>query len=46
VGEATLPIGRSNVSLSLAILIISLLMVASFSSSEASLISASEIRIR
>ncbi len=38
-GEVTLPIGGLNVLLSLAILIISILMVAFFSSSEASLIS-------
>ncbi len=41
-GEVTLPIGGLNVLLSLAILIISILMVAFFSSSEASLISVSK----
>jgi putative hemolysin len=45
-GEATLPVGGSNIPLSLAILVISLVMVAFFSSSEASLISVSKIRIR
>lgn len=45
-GEATLPIGGSNILVSLAILLISVLMVAFFSSSEASLISVSKIRIR
>jgi putative hemolysin len=46
VGEATLPVGGSNTLVSLAILLISVLMVAFFSSSEASLISVSKIRIR
>jgi putative hemolysin len=46
VGEATLPIGDSNALLSLAILLVSVLVVAFFSSSEASLISVSKIRIR
>lgn len=45
-GESTLPIGESNVLVTLGILVISLLMVALFSSSEASLISVSKIRIR
>ncbi len=45
-GEATLPIGGSNMLVSLAILVISLLIVAFFSSSEASLISVNKIRIR
>lgn len=45
-GEATLPVGGSNVLVSLAILLISILMVAFFASSEASLISVSKIRIR
>jgi putative hemolysin len=46
VGEATLPIGEPNTLVSIAILLISVLMVAFFSSSEASLISVSKIRIR
>ena len=46
VGEPTLPIGEQNVLVSLAILLFSVLMVAFFSSSEASLISVSKIRIR
>jgi putative hemolysin len=46
VGEPTLPIGGSNTLVSLFILVISLLMVAFFSSSEASLISVNKIRIR
>jgi putative hemolysin len=46
VGEPALPLGESNAVVSLAILLISLLMVAFFSSSEASLISVSKIRIR
>jgi putative hemolysin len=46
VGESTLPITGSNALVSLAILLISILMVAFFSSSEASLISVSKIRIR
>jgi putative hemolysin len=46
VGEATLPVGGSSALVSLAILLISVLMVAFFSSSEASLISVSKIRIR
>ena len=45
-GESTLPIGESNVLVSLGILVISVVMVALFSSSEASLISVSKIRIR
>lgn len=45
-GESTLPIGEPNTLVSLAILLISVLMVAFFSSSEASLISVSKIRIR
>jgi putative hemolysin len=45
-GEAALPITGSNVLVSVAILLISILMVAFFSSSEASLISVSKIRIR
>jgi len=44
--EATLPIGQSSVLVSLAILVISLFMVAFFASSEAALISVSKIRIR
>jgi putative hemolysin len=46
VGEPTLPIGEPNTLISLGILLISVLMVAFFSSSEASLISVSKIRIR
>jgi len=46
VGESTLPIGEPNTLVSLAILLISVLMVAFFSSSEAALISVSKIRIR
>jgi putative hemolysin len=46
VGEPALPLGESNAIISLAILLISLLIVAFFSSSEASLISVSKIRIR
>jgi putative hemolysin len=46
VGEATLPIGEPNTLVSIGILLISVLMVAFFSSSEASLISVSKIRIR
>jgi putative hemolysin len=46
VGETTLPIPGSNALVSLAILLISILAVAFFSSSEASLISVSKIRIR
>lgn len=45
-GEPTLPIGDWNVLVSLAVLVISLLMVAFFSSSEASLISVRKTRIR
>ena len=45
-GETTLPIPGSNALVSLAILLISILAVAFFSSSEASLISVSKIRIR
>ena len=45
-GESTLPIGEPNTLVSLAILLISVLMVAFFSSSEAALISVSKIRIR
>ena len=45
-GEATLPVGSPNVLISLAVLVVSVLMVAFFSSSEASLISVSKIRIR
>lgn len=45
-GELTLPLGGLNVLGSLIILLISLLMVSFFSSSEASLISVSKIRIR
>ncbi|NIN69261.1 MAG: DUF21 domain-containing protein [Anaerolineae bacterium] len=45
-GEPTFPIGGSNTLVSLVILVISLLMVAFFSSSEASLISVNKIRIR
>jgi putative hemolysin len=46
VGEPALPLGHSNVLVSLVILLVSILMVAFFSSSEASLISVSKIRIR
>ncbi len=45
-GELTLPFGGLNVLVSVIILLISLLMVSFFSSSEASLISVSKIRIR
>ena len=45
-GEVTLHGGGSNVLLGLAILLISVLVVAFFSSSEASLISVRKIRIR
>lgn len=45
-GEATLPIGEPNTLVSIGILLISVLVVAFFSSSEASLISVSKIRIR
>lgn len=45
-GELTLPLGQLNLLVSLIILLISLLMVSFFSSSEASLISVSKIRIR
>jgi putative hemolysin len=45
-GEVTLPIGGSNVLVSLAILVISILMVAFFSSSEASLISVRKTLLR
>lgn len=44
--EPTIPLGGSNVVLSLIFLVIALLCVAFFSSSEASLISVSKIRIR
>jgi len=46
VGEPPLRLGDSNALVSLVILLISILMVAFFSSSEASLISVSKIRIR
>ncbi len=44
--EGSIPVGGSNVGLQVAILILSVLVVAFFSSSEASLISVSKIRLR
>jgi len=46
VGETVLPVGEPNTMVSVLILLISMLMVAFFSSSEASLISVSKIRIQ
>jgi putative hemolysin len=46
VGETALPVGEPNTMVSVLILLISMLMVAFFSSSEASLISVSKIRIQ
>ena len=45
-GETVLPVGEPNTMVSVLILLISMLMVAFFSSSEASLISVSKIRIQ
>ncbi|MGB9594509.1 MAG: CNNM domain-containing protein, partial [Anaerolineae bacterium] len=44
--EATVPVGSSNIGLQIAILLVSVVCVAFFSSSEAALISVSKIRLR
>lgn len=44
--EATVPVGNSNIGLQIAILLVSVICVAFFSSSEAALISVSKIRLR
>lgn len=44
--EATVPVGNANIALQIAILLVSVICVAFFSSSEAALISVSKIRLR